>query len=472
MSQEPGKRPEPKRRRGMTAAWDRLYDWFLRGADPRADESREPGTGSAPAPGDGERKVEARSRPARGRAAVVCLATIAALGVVGADGVDARRRKPKLPSEQVFCGQTIDHSLRVANNLFDCPDDGLVIGAPNIIIDLAGHRIDGTGGSGDVGIDNTAGHGGVKVRNGVVTGFENGVRLAGAKGNVIAWLHMLDNALNGIRLELSSEDNTVKASTAAGNGFDGISLNGSSGNTLRSNRALSNSTGFGVRSSSNSNTLESNTAWGNDFGFSVSSSDNVVLGNSASNNDTHGFFSSGSSDNNTFRGNSATGNGSIGFFLSSGPSDYTLKANTATGNAVGGIFLSSTSGTTLKANTAKGNGGNGIAIGASTSTTADGNLASGNDADGISVAGGSGNVLKNNKAHRNGSNGIASNTSALTLKDNRANGNGFLGGPPDADGMGLGIDVPADTTNSGNKAKDNDDPNECEAADVTSCHVP
>ena len=113
----------------------------------------------------------------------------------------------------------------------------------------------------------------------------------------------------------------------------------------------------------------------------------------------------------------------------------------------------------------------GIFLDGLAATTVSANNASANDFDGIRISGGSGYVVGKNKTHENGRHGISSSSAGLTLKKNVASRNGFLGGPPDADGIGLGVDVPAGTTNAGNKAKGNDDPNECEAADVTSCHV-
>ena len=81
---------------------------------------------------------------------------------------------------------------------------------------------------------------------------------------------------------------------------------------------------------------------------------------------------------------------------------------------------------------------------------------------GILVFGGSNNVLVGNTTHENGRHGIESESSAITLKKSKANGNGFLGGGV-GDDVGLGISVPPGATSSGNKALGNDDPNECEA---------
>ena len=57
----------------------------------------------------------------------------------------AGERAPQLPARTVACGDTITESVRIANSLIDCPADGLIVGAPGIVIDLGGHRVDGAG---------------------------------------------------------------------------------------------------------------------------------------------------------------------------------------------------------------------------------------------------------------------------------------------------------------------------------------
>ena len=58
-------------------------------------------------------------------------------------------------------------------DLLDCPGDGLVVTAPDVTIDLDSHRVDGSGAA--TGIDVQAP--GVTVRDGRISGFQNGVRL-------------------------------------------------------------------------------------------------------------------------------------------------------------------------------------------------------------------------------------------------------------------------------------------------------
>ncbi|HEX5923678.1 MAG TPA: hypothetical protein VFY45_07585, partial [Baekduia sp.] len=70
-------------------------------------------------------------------------ATIVALALTAALAVSAGPASASA-STTVHCGQTLTHSVRLANDLTDCPADGLVIGADGITVDLNGHTIDGT----------------------------------------------------------------------------------------------------------------------------------------------------------------------------------------------------------------------------------------------------------------------------------------------------------------------------------------
>src|SRR3954453_19115412 len=49
------------------------------------------------------------------------------------------------PPVTVSCGQTLTQSVKLANDLSNCPNNGLLIGADNITLDLNGHTIDGDG---------------------------------------------------------------------------------------------------------------------------------------------------------------------------------------------------------------------------------------------------------------------------------------------------------------------------------------
>src|SRR3712207_4871412 len=85
----------------------------------------------------------------------------------------------------VGCGQVITQSTTLDSNVGPCPGDGIVIGADDITLDLGGHSVVGTGSS--VGIALRV-RSGVRVVNGTVTGFGDGVGVSLGSRNTIEGL--------------------------------------------------------------------------------------------------------------------------------------------------------------------------------------------------------------------------------------------------------------------------------------------
>ena len=76
----------------------------------------------------------------------------------------------------VNCGDVITQDTTLDSDLVNCPGDGVVIGADNMTLDLAGHTIDGAGaGEGGQGVDNDEGHDGVTVQRGRIQDFHAAV---------------------------------------------------------------------------------------------------------------------------------------------------------------------------------------------------------------------------------------------------------------------------------------------------------
>ena len=63
------------------------------------------------------------------------------LGLLTLNGAQAANTQPN-------CGDTITADTRLDGDLVDCPNNGIVIGADDITLDLNGHRIDGDGSPG------------------------------------------------------------------------------------------------------------------------------------------------------------------------------------------------------------------------------------------------------------------------------------------------------------------------------------
>ena len=318
------------------------------------------------------------------RAVFATLAVAAALGL----SVGQAAARPS-DTSSVSCGDLITRDTTLQNDLVDCPDDGLVIGADNITVDLNGHVVDGLGDeiclASRVGIFNH-GHTGVTIEGGVVREFTLGVLLVHATSNTLSDLTVSDactgitvnsgfgnvvdqnvvhNHTYGIQL-LFSDHNRVTRNTQSNDDTpdrrqndarNGISLFDSDDNLIRQNSVTVNSFGISIDASlpndaSSHNVVEKNSATGNEFaGIEVSSSDaTIVRKNQVSDNvDVPG-------------GIDGFGDGILVWDRST---DTRVEHNVTSGNSgdgidVGGFLGNSVPGTLLTKNTANGNGDLGI----------------------------------------------------------------------------------------------------------------
>jgi parallel beta-helix repeat protein len=104
-------------------------------------------------------------------------------------------------ASHVDCGDTITADTTLDSDLEDCPNDGVVIGAAGITLDLNGHRIAGdgkpaAGGCCDAGVLNE-GFNGVTVEHGSVRGFDLGGFSVGVRKNRVLDLGATRNVLFG-----------------------------------------------------------------------------------------------------------------------------------------------------------------------------------------------------------------------------------------------------------------------------------
>src|SRR5581483_8341688 len=119
--------------------------------------------------------MPARIRPASVHAALVGLMATTVLvlaGVVASSGAEA--------ASNVSCGDTITTDATLHRNLVNCPNNGIVIGADNVTLDLNYHTVDSDGSPAagcdpntefcDIGVLNE-GHDGVTVVHGSVRQF-------------------------------------------------------------------------------------------------------------------------------------------------------------------------------------------------------------------------------------------------------------------------------------------------------------
>jgi len=134
------------------------------------------------------------------------------------------------------CGDVVTHSVKLAADVV-CPDDtspGLVVGENGITIDLNGHVVRTTvSGSTQIGIDNSAGHNGVTIRNGTVMTFDTTILLRDASRNRITGVGALAFG-TGISVTGGGR-NRISVSDADSRG-NGIEVTGSPGTEVLHNQ--------------------------------------------------------------------------------------------------------------------------------------------------------------------------------------------------------------------------------------------
>jgi large repetitive protein len=128
-------------------------------------------------------------------------------------------------ASHVSCGDIITSDTRLDSNLTNCPANGIVIGADGITLDLNGHTIDGDGVLGcdefyacDFGVDNTAGHDGVTIKNGSIREFATAVFVLDASDNRLRRLSASHNILGGLLL-IAAPGARIEHNTISGNGL-------------------------------------------------------------------------------------------------------------------------------------------------------------------------------------------------------------------------------------------------------------
>ncbi len=329
---------------------------------------------------------------------------------VGAFLAPAADADAALKPSLVECGQPITASIRVANNLVDCPGKGLDVETDGITLDLGGHRLDGSGVG--IGIDLTN-RKGVVVRNGVVSDFQTGVESSSGAGNTITRIVAMNNP-TGIYVAFDSKT-TVSRNVVTDDLF-GIDVTGGGHNRVLANDVVGSGTGIHL-TNTQSNSIQRN---------------RVRAGSG------HGIELEDGANQNVLQSNSSTGNIKSGFHLKGPASGNQLISNRTTGNGDDGITLE---------------------IGANNNHIRD-NTASANSSDGVVLLDSTANDVRSNRTHENGRHGIASNAVPNTITRNSAKGNGFLNESTGND-VGYGVSAPNTTAGSDNEVAANDHPLQC-----------
>jgi large repetitive protein len=375
----------------------------------------------------------------------------------------------------ITCGATVTTDTTLTSDLLNCPDNGLVIGADDITLDLNGHTVagDGTpvgscpdGAFCDVGILDSAGHTGVTIKGGSVQGFDVGVLVLGASEDHLKRISSANNSSFGMIVGDSAQSR-VDHNSSVGDGISGIVLFDSWHMRIDHN-SITGTTGYAVPVfGSSHNRFEHNLLTSDQHGFLLGSSDqnpgsndNEIRGNRLT--DGPSIEVDQSSDNQV-RNNSLTDPGDGILLIESRRTQ--VSDNSVTKAGVGfpeaggfGILLDGASDNVLQRNSLSGGKGPAIFVTSLESPqTSDRNVVAYNVVNsklnsGILVNNNAtATLLQHNTANGNGDDGIHVDAAGTTITGNTAN-----------DNLDLGIEaVPGVIDGGGNTASGNGNPAQC-----------
>jgi parallel beta-helix repeat protein len=385
-------------------------------------------------------------------------------------------------ANHVQCGDPIYQDTTLDSDLIDCPLTGIVIGADDVTLDLNGHTIDGAPGSGD-GVY-SGDHHGLRVRDGTIQEFRNGVRFEthgnpgpwreyeggfrypstdALGGHIVRGLTVRDNTVSGIDVSGSSH-NRIEDNRLYSNRFCGISLTGfASGSAIKRNFASEGFYGIyfeafggqvqgnhvshnlvgGLLGYSLNSRVEENIASGNDgTGIELASHESEVAGNVASGNSWDGIgigrIGARGATSSRIRKNVVFGNSHDGIALRSEeqwanpPPDHeseenSVEANLVSNNGRHGIFAFTTYGNRFERNRLTGNAATGMTLVFPRRNLIARNVAADNATGGIAVVGRASaneeNLIERNSALRNGGAGITTDGFHNRVERNFANSN-------------------------------------------------
>ena len=219
----------------------------------------------------------------------------ALLLAAGAQTADAR----------LSCGDTVKSDTKLTRDLVNCPNNGIVIGAANITLDLNGHTVAGDGElvescprntPCDIGVVSD-GHDGVTVTGGSVREFAVGVIVRKASDNRVLDISSSKNLFFGL-LVVESDHSLIRDSSGSGNlapDGDGLGLFGSDHIRVVDNVFRNNLLGIHIDGSTD-NLFRGNVITGTPGpGMIVEADDNEIVGNRIARN-AEGIILAGSAN--------------------------------------------------------------------------------------------------------------------------------------------------------------------------------
>jgi parallel beta-helix repeat protein len=336
----------------------------------------------------------------------------------------------------IGCGAVITTDTTLDSDLIDCPNNGIVIGADDLVLDLNGHLIDGDGTEFadcprneicDVGVVNDR-HDGVKVRGGSTREFGVGVLVSRARDSRVVDISSSKNAFFGAVI-IESSRSVVRDSSLSNNippEGDGIGLFGSDHIKIARN-SIKHNPGPGIHvDDSTGNLVKGNRLSGNGPAILVEANRNEIRENRVSRG---GGILVGPGNRNVIARNhvsraqesiSATGRENLiarNVVVDARGRGISLGVDFAEGPDLGGVD------NVVRRNEVRGSGGDAFLINHKGSYVLKRNVATGAKDDGFDVESRS-TRLANNRATHNAALGIKAVKGVIDGGGNRASGNG------------------------------------------------
>lgn len=332
-------------------------------------------------------------------------------------------------ASHVNCGDKVTADTRLDSDLHNCRNNGIVIGADDVTLNLDGHTIDGDGKLlascprdkiCDAGVV-SAGHDGVTVRGGSVREFAVGVLVGGARRNRVLAVSSSGNRFPGIVI-FNSARSVVRDSKIARNGLHtdeaGIVVFHSHQSRIVDNSIRENGDIGMIIDGSGRSSIQENLIIGNpEAGVIIDAGRNEVSRNRVARNGD-GIIVGGNRNtivrNRVSGSRAGQGGGGFGISFETG-SDNLIARNL--------IVRSSTAGIRVGLSPADAEGGPPAA-----NTVIRGNRLGAGNRDGVFVMSTAvGIALRHNRAHDSGDDGFDVESPATRLTDNSAIDNGGRG---------------------------------------------
>jgi len=293
----------------------------------------------------------------------------------------------------------IDSDYTFASDIYE----PIVVVGDNLVIDGAGHTLQGSGVGAGISLD---GRKDVTIKNVRITGFFYAIVLQASEEILLIENTIEYNSGDVIIGIGDSHRSKVINNTLSNNQGHNIRLSGSSYNTIEGNDVSYNAhVGISIESSSNNIIIDNIVSHNDHLGIYVNdySFNNVVSGNTANYNGL-GIEVARNSNNNTVTDNTVIGNINSGIEVHFSSHNVTLARNLVVSNLQGGISIGDSSYNKVYQNSLIDNPNNGMAIG----IVSDHNIVFNNmfSKNGLSVCGSSYNLIEGNSFDYDESSGI------------------------------------------------------------------